>query len=154
VWWLVNQNTTEQNAGNTGSTQDRKIQHAAVLPEPHKPTKYPSSMCPACKSNPHDTQHLFKCTKVLKTLSTIDIRNPRMSRFCSTNGKTTHRLHKTVPRASPLHRDHVSQKKRKTRATNVAHIVPRLLKGSEDFPLFGWHCNLFITCLLLGLYIL
>ena len=37
------------------------------------PTKYPSSLCPACNIHPHDTHHLFTCTTFPTQLTPKDL---------------------------------------------------------------------------------
>ena len=42
-----------------------------------EPQTYPNSSCPLCKSNEHDTIHLFNCTKIPTQLTPIDLwKNP------------------------------------------------------------------------------
>ena len=41
------------------------------------PTNYKSPNCPLCNQHPHDTKHLFQCTKIPTTLTPIDLwKNP------------------------------------------------------------------------------
>jgi hypothetical protein len=39
------------------------------------PTKYPSPLCPLCKTGTHDTSHIFTCPKISTQLTPNDLWN-------------------------------------------------------------------------------
>ena len=43
------------------------------------PKSYPSPICPLCKSHDHTTQHLFSCSKINTSLTTMDLWNDPVS---------------------------------------------------------------------------
>ena len=43
------------------------------------PKSYPSPICPLCKSHDHTTQHLFSCSKMKTSLTTMDLWNDPVS---------------------------------------------------------------------------
>ena len=43
------------------------------------PTLHPSPLCPLCKTNNHDTKHLFSCPFINTTLTPLDLWNDPVS---------------------------------------------------------------------------